>query len=66
MYGAEVIVCESRPGSARLRSRFGWARFVDCDATLVPHLWREGIRQSGGRIVALTNSTMVPAEDWIA
>jgi hypothetical protein len=32
----------------------------------VPHLWRDGIRESRGRIVALTNSTMVPADDWLA
>lgn len=63
--GAEVIVCESVPSSAELRERFGWVRFVDCPDALVPQLWREGIEQSAGDIVALTISPMVPARDWI-
>ena len=64
--GAEVIVCESRASSDGLRTRFDWARFVECEGELVPHLWREGIMRSRGRIVALTNSTMIVADDWIA
>jgi hypothetical protein len=63
--GAEVIVCESVPSTGALRERFGWVRFVECPGALVPQLWREGIEQSEGEIVALTISPMVPAGDWI-
>ena len=63
--GAEVIVCEARPSSSALRERFGWASFVERPGDRVPHLWREGIDRSSGRIVVLTNSTMVPAHDWV-
>jgi hypothetical protein len=62
--GAEVIVCEAEPSSPELRERFGWARFLERPGGRVPHLWSEGIDHSRGRIVALTNSTMVPADDW--
>jgi hypothetical protein len=64
--GAEVIVCEERQSSEELRRRFLWARFIDCHGGRVPHLWREGIERSRGAIVALTNSNMVPADDWVA
>lgn len=63
--GAEVIVCAPQPSPPSLRERFDWARFVDCGGGRVPHLWEQGIRRSTGNIVAITNSTMVPASDWI-
>jgi hypothetical protein len=63
--GAEVIVCEAAPASQALRERFSWAAFVAAPGSLVPELWGEGIRRSRGAIVALTNSTMVPAGDWL-
>ena len=62
---AEVLVCESSPSSQALRERFAWARFIAGDGGLVPHLWRDGIDSSHGRMVALTNATMQPAPDWL-
>jgi hypothetical protein len=63
--GAEIVVCEARPSSRELRERFGFARFVEHPGGRVPHLWSAGIRESSGAVVALTNSTMIPADDWI-
>lgn len=34
--------------------------------SLIPHLWRDGIRAAGAGRVALTTAHCVPAEDWIA
>jgi hypothetical protein len=64
--GAEVLVCEGEPSSDDLRDRFPWATFVSVPGALVPELWREGIDRSRGRVVALTISQMIPAEDWLA
>lgn len=64
--GVEVIVCEPQASDPDLRSRFPFARFVESKGALVPHLWREGIDQTHGDIVALTISSMEPAHDWIA
>jgi len=64
--GAEVIVCEPVASSEAVRTRFPWARFETRPGALVPELWRDGIEQSRGRIVALTISPMRPAPDWLA
>jgi hypothetical protein len=63
--GAEVLVCEGEPAGDDLQTRFPWATFVSSPGSLVPQLWREGIDRSHGRVVALTISQMVPAEDWV-
>jgi hypothetical protein len=63
--GAEVLVCVAEPSPAELRERFPWARFVERPGALVPELWRDGIDESGGDIVALTIAQMTPAPDWI-
>ena len=63
--GIEVLVYESKASPPLIKSRFGWARFVEVPGALVPHLWTGGIEQSTGDIVALTISTMIPAPDWI-
>lgn len=34
--------------------------------SLVPHLWRDGIRHARGDAVALTTAQCLPAEDWVA
>lgn len=34
-------------------------------ASLVPHLWRDGIRAARGTRVALTTATCLPASDWV-
>ena len=64
--GTEVLVCHAGDRAPRLRGRYPWVTFLACAGRLVPELWAEGIRRSGGSIVALTNSTMIPAEDWLA
>lgn len=64
--GVEVLVYESRPSPATLRDRFPWARFAVRPGALVPELWRDGIEESTGEIVALTISPMVPAADWVS
>jgi hypothetical protein len=63
--GAEVIVCEPEASPAELRERFPFARFLERRGALVPTLWRDGIDESRGRIVALTISPMQPAPDWV-
>lgn len=64
--GVDVLVYESRPSPPALRERFPWARFEERSGALVPELWRDGIDESSGEIVALTIAQMVPAPDWIA
>jgi hypothetical protein len=61
----EVIACSSTAVPAELRERFGWARYVERPGMLVPELWREGIDEASGSIVALTIAPMIPAPDWI-
>jgi hypothetical protein len=63
--GVEVLVCASAATPASVREQFSWARYLDCPGLLVPELWREGIDQAEGSIVALTIAPMVPAPDWI-
>jgi hypothetical protein len=64
--GAEVIVCEGEASDDVLRTRFPWATYVSAPGALVPELWGEGIDRSRGRIVALTISQMMPADNWLA
>jgi hypothetical protein len=61
----EVLVFQARASAPALRERFDWARFVDRPDALVPELWRDGIDESTGDIVALTIAQMIPAPDWI-
>lgn len=61
----EVLVCETAPSPPDVRERFGWARFLERPGLLVPELWREGLDEATGDIVALTISQMEPAPDWI-
>lgn len=63
--GVDVLVYESRPSPPALRERFPWARFEERPGALVPELWRDGIDESGGEIVALTIAPMVPAPNWL-
>ena len=63
--GVEVLVCASTPTPAELPDRYPWARFLDRPGLLVPELWRDGMDEATGEIVALTISPMVPAADWI-
>lgn len=64
--GAEVVVCESTASTAAVQERFPFARFLERPGALVPVLWKEGIDNTSGRLVALTISPMRPAPDWIA
>lgn len=34
-------------------------------ASLIPHLWRDGIRAARGRRVATTSAACIPAPDWV-
>jgi hypothetical protein len=63
--GVDVLVYEGRPSPPALRERFPWARFEERSGALVPELWRDGIDDSGGEIVALTIAPMVPAPNWL-
>jgi hypothetical protein len=62
----EVIVCEFEPSPEAVRRRFPFARFLERRHRLVPELWRDGIDQARGELVALTISPMQPASDWVA
>lgn len=62
---AEVLVCEARESAIELRERYPWASFRVVPGALVPELWRDGIDQASGRIVALTIAQMIPAPDWV-
>jgi hypothetical protein len=63
--GAEVLVLEAVRSTDRLRERFSWASFHDRPGALVPELWRDGIEQAQGLIVALTIAQMIPESNWI-
>jgi len=62
----EVIVCESEASPDEVRRRFPSARFLERKGALVPELWRDGIEEARGELVALTISSMLPAPDWVA
>jgi hypothetical protein len=64
--GVEVIVCAAEPTPPELVRAYPWARFLERPGHLVPELWRDGMAEATGDIVALTISPMVPARDWIA
>ena len=61
----EVIVVDAEETPDEVRQAYEWARFVDRPGELVPALWRDGLDEARGEIVALTISPMVPADDWI-
>jgi hypothetical protein len=63
--GVEVIVCEATPSPQELRDAYPWTRFLERPGMLVPELWRDGVDEATGEIVALTISPMAPAPDWI-
>lgn len=63
--GVEVVVCASTPLPSDAGSRYPWARFLERPGRLVPELWRDGMDETTGDIVALTISPMVPAPDWV-
>lgn len=63
--GAALVVCEARASDPALRSRHPAVVWLERPGELVPGLWRDGIRASRGRAVALTISPMVPADDWV-
>ncbi|MEP7224517.1 MAG: hypothetical protein ABI783_06135 [Actinomycetota bacterium] len=62
----EVIVCEPEASPGEVRRRFPSVRFLARKGALVPELWRDGIDEAQGELVALTISPMVPASDWVA
>lgn len=62
----EVIVVEPDASPPEVISRFAWARFIERNGGTVPVLWRDGIRASTGRLVALTISPMEPDPTWVA
>lgn len=64
--GVEVRVHEASRCPDELRQLFPWASFTTTPGALVPHHWRDGIDLARGKLVALTISQMVPADDWIA
>ena len=61
----EVLVYEAEPSAPAFRERFAFARFAERPGALVPELWRDGIDDSQGDIVALTIAQMIPAGDWL-
>ena len=63
--GVEVLVCEAVPSPPEMRAAYPWARFIERRGLLVPELWRDGIDESSGEIVALTIAPMIPAPDWV-
>lgn len=64
--GTEVLVAAATPTPDELKRRFAWARFIERPGQIVPELWRDGIDEARGDVVALTISPMVPAPDWVA
>jgi len=68
--GAEVdilVVDNSRDGSTEIvKDDFPDVRMIVAPpAALIPELWGQGIRESRGKIVAITTAHFVPARDWV-
>lgn len=63
--GVEVIVCEPSASPDEVRAAFPFATWHERPGALVPVLWRDGIEQANGELVALTISPMVPEPGWI-
>src|SRR5712692_2449512 len=67
--GSEVdilVVDNSRDGSAEIvKDAFPDTRLIVAPpSALIPELWGLGIRESRGKIVAITTAHFVPARDW--
>ncbi|CAN5186943.1 hypothetical protein BH09PSE3_BH09PSE3_00260 [soil metagenome] len=63
----EFVFCFAGPGIPDLKSRLPLSAKIilaGSDA-LIPHLWRDGIREASGESIALTTANCVPATDWI-
>jgi hypothetical protein len=59
--GTELLLCVA----GRLDAPPAGALVINApEATLIPDLWRDGIRAARGRRVALTTSQCIPAPDW--
>jgi glycosyltransferase involved in cell wall biosynthesis len=66
--GLEIVVVDnSTDGTAEIiQGRFPDLKLIEIPPSeLVPTLWSEGIRQSTGKIVAITTAHFVPASDWV-
>lgn len=63
---AEVVACAPSAPGAALRDAFPDVRWHVRERALVPVLWRDGIDQATGDLVALTISPMIPRNGWLA
>ena len=62
-----VVDCSDRDPAAALGGRFPQVRFRHLEhKSAIPQMRWEGIRESCGEIVAITESWMVPCGDWVA
>ncbi len=62
-----LVVDNSRDGTAEIvKDEFPDARLIAAPASaFIPELWGLGIRESRGKIVAITTAHCVPARDWV-
>src|SRR5712692_10916389 len=62
-----VVIDNSSDGSAEIvKDDFPGVRLIVAPpALLIPELWGLGIRETRGKIVAITTAHCVPARDWV-
>lgn len=62
-----VVADQSTDGSLEIvKKNFPDIKLIEIsESLLIPELWGEGIRASSGKIVALTTSNFIPANNWI-
>ena len=65
----EFLLCftTSDAGTAGMLPALANARAIECPpGSLIPHLWRDGIRAAQADRVAVTTAHCLPAPDWVA
>ncbi len=65
-FDGQLFVYSPTSVPAELKESFPEVRFYERPGALVPEMWRDGIEQAAGAVVALTSSPMIPTPGWAA
>jgi len=66
--GVECLICHAGDDSRHLKDITTGDRLrvlAGTSRSLIPHLWRDGIRAAKGMRVAITTAHCIPAPDWL-